>query len=450
MLLFTGTAAAQTKTINIESATFSYDNNAKKFVLSGIVCSTSDEPVTPETPDPFLVVFIQTGDGNYIQENVTYEALLDRTESFPRNGRYQYLQAGTYNASVNIIKTYDKGGPRVRQMTSSVRPIANAHANNALTYPAAAFTLSIFPGEVVPGDAMVGVITINNNYLRQSSARLYMDADLLLTARDFYFRGFNVERTVTAYPNHNTFRFDISNIPEGGVTNIFFNLHPDEHIGYYPVGESLVMRLFTHDSTQYTYNLSVARSHDPNRLVLPLNCSYYSQNGALLFEVDMENAGLADEDDITLGIKLSAENFDLRSFRVVDAVFGNQNRASVVKLRDGFPPQRTIGNSEIQVSFRNELLEGVNMLPTGHWRTRGKVRFSIKLTNVGLTKAKMPVQAIIKFGRANELTSTNTIHFRLSDFVAACKNIKNTCQSRKHCPSCKLPNPQAFWYCGFQ
>ena len=441
LLAFTCSWARVHRTVNITNAQLTYNTNG--FLLSGITWSTD----AANMADAFLRIFIETGDGNYIQHTATFSINNNGTYFFP----YEYLTSNPVNVSATLVKTYDKGGPRSKLMTiPDMRPVGNADANNNLQYPATAVTLFTFDRVVVPEDVMTGVITINNKYLNMTGATLTFHLDNLLPTENKFRVSPNAGLTFTSTPGESfeTHTLTVSGIDANEVVNIFFNIIPAGAVADYPDGQRLVFDIngFT-DKT----GLTIARSHDPNSLSLVLDCDTARAN-LLTYLVQVENTGIAPESDISIGLKFNPNKFDRNSIRITSAKFGGERKPfSITQKLTHSLGGTEMDECEIIITFRGEKLSGINRLPSGHPLTRGQVVFSMKRRGILARGEDVNMQAVIKFGGAGKpggqgvLTPTNVISVSPEDIRNACR-YRSKCRTR-YCDLCIQTQLKNLWLC---
>jgi hypothetical protein len=442
------TAQAQHWTAKLDNAELTYNSTLKKFVLSKV----GWEQNNGQLEDAFIRIFIETGDGNYIQETADYSDFQSESCAFPKSSTFEYRAQPAYNATATLIKTYDKGGPRSRLLTANnFNPTLNPRASNGLYYPPSPVTLFFFDYLVVPEDTMTGIITINNNYLHRTSTELILNLDALLSLSNVRVANKQVSISEPELRgSYNTYRVTAGSIPETGIINIFFSILPSAEVANLSNMDRLYYELENYSGKRM---LSIARSHDPNSIELLPDCQHLSTS-TFTFRVNVENTGLAFEDDITVGLKFSTAQF-LQSSIIgseVNAVFGGTRRVVTVQSRPVQElPATEMNNCSIIMTFKSERLEGINRLPTGNYRTRGTITFTLKVPGSAARDVLLHMQAVVKFGKANEVTPTRQIQFTPQSIADLCHRI-NACSSgvARHCRVCNLvgaPGTVDAWYC---
>ncbi|HYF32895.1 MAG TPA: hypothetical protein VD993_17340 [Chitinophagaceae bacterium] len=364
LLLLPALSDAQIKTININGAEVRYDDTHKHFVISGVAAGSTRG--IQNMPDPFLIVFIQTGDGHYIQHNFPYSSISSGISSPDLHMPYEYKTSGGYIGSTTLVKTYDKGGPRTRKLEmNDIRATGNAAVVNNYDYTDAALVVSLFPRDVVAGDAMSGVATIHNTSTIPKAAVLSFTMDRLLTAKMSLPPGVTQERWESG--NNKYVRVTMPSVPERSVLNVFFEVVPEqaENLGD---EEELLFVVYGAGALPFTSppdsTLEVLSAHDPNSLTLPLNCPYFTANQAFLYELDIENTGFADETDISVGLRYDKTKFEAGSLNIVSAEFQGQGTTVPEPIYNSLlnPRLFSLLNSTCLLQFTQstQTLQGVN------------------------------------------------------------------------------------------
>jgi hypothetical protein len=402
---------AQTKIIDIANASIVYHEGARRFTINGIKCLTSTD--TPSMPDPYVIIFIETGDGNYINTIATYQNLLSNEFSIP----YTYKRLARYRFSVaaRIVKTYDKGGPRTKSMQSYARGLyyqANAVHNKSIPDSVA---LLLFPHDIVPGDTISGVITINKRYAinNMDNVRLYLHDSIKISNVRMYGESVEVRNANLFFGkglDYNIYKFLVSPVEEQDeqVVNIFFEAVPAMGLTLFPAGDSLTFGLHSANNT-----LPLVDSHDPNRLRLLINCTgLQPAKRTIFFALDIENKGFAPETNIRMGLKFDEKQIDAHSIKFTLIRFQD---------KDALQSRRALEhryNCNLAYKFKNVILSGTNHLGPGHPETIGLVCFSLDLKPGVRNEDLVEIGALIRFGDVE--TPTN-IAFKVNSLKQSCE-----------------------------
>ncbi|MGB8192614.1 MAG: hypothetical protein WCF67_11880 [Chitinophagaceae bacterium] len=436
MLMLISANFGQTKTINIYSASLSYDSIRNNFVVRNIVCGLIAEAITPARPrfsEPGIKLLIETGDGRCIDTTATYSQLKLNNGNFLIP--HTYRRNAAFSANARIVKTYDKGGPRTRMLQTTARSI---RIDRNMTYPALSggpIKMRVIPGDIVPGDTMTAVITVKSDYLNDKTW-LFMHDSLSIC---------NIRITTASVDTTTSFRlpvpadgrgmplndstrilpFEMSNRESAGnFVNIFFEVVPARGLTNFDMGELLTFGL-----NDASGELQLVDSHDPNQLRL-LRSVFYKRSSqypyklildtnirTLSFRLDLENNGAASENNIRIGLRFKNNQLLNSTIKFTEVIFRDGDTSVVMRrtsqphVPDTLPWQEYASN----LTYRCDqgMLEGTNHLPDGHPKTKAVIYFTITTQNYVKFHDVIPVSAVIWFG--SKPTRTEEIKCRLMD-----------------------------------
>lgn len=451
LLACTGSWAKSHRTLNIINAYLTYDGASKNFILWGVRAGVPD---AENLRDPFVRIFIETGDGNYIVDSALYDEVVDGMHAFTR--KFVYSSDMPVNVTATLVKTYDKGGPRSRLLTvNQMRPsYYDINADNSHLYPQTGVSACVFDGVAVPEDTMIVAITVDPRELPYPYNPISIQLDTLLK---LYSRRYSPGVTVGERQRLETYdqiTIGLADIDRSTRTNIFFSLVTDTAAAHLPNNALLVLSV--PGGTSGKSGVPVARSHDPNalRLVPEYNtrrASASPHSNSFHFEIDIENLGVAQERNITVGLKFLTTQFDASAINVAKPVIFGRTQPSVTlihKWRDLFG-RPEMDTSQVIIDLTGAVLEGINRLPSGHFLTRGKIIVRLPLKPGVPEDTRVSIQAIVRFGKGRQavLTPTNEIRFSKREVQAACDYMRANCATTRACDICEAIGAMVPWLC---
>lgn len=276
--------------------------NVVSFSVSGL-------PVlTPATAQ--YKIFINTGDGNYIEETIqgnVGSATLSKT--------YQYGAAGNYTVSAEATAVYDdksdpdKKKPKHAFAALTVNP--SSGSSNGGMDPMVGFAQLDATRRIVPGDPVTYIV----NYQNLTECQAAISGNIVLNYDEdiLDFQSVNLHNGETPVSNvAGTINYSFSNLQPGIRKNLFFHfvtkataqintaLNPTPTLTFtYTGGGGAKNESCTGGSLTLTnaQSLTVADAHDPNYKTADLSC-IQSSDGYLTYTINFQNDGYAAAKDV--------------------------------------------------------------------------------------------------------------------------------------------------------
>ena len=405
----------------IENITVAYSND--KFIITGFDINGSFIKKDPLLPDPALAVFIQTGDGNYISKTWSPEFVAGAVPTI----EIPYFYASTteiFNATAEITKNYDGGGPRKSQ---AIQVPAKSISTGPPPLPNNAFKFLSYPGDIVENDPITLVISYGQPYPIGTKFILKYNKD------DFNNLFVDGEPYPDVQNGQNGYK-EVKLTNPQGYKNVFIRIRPGKNLQLNST-KSIQLFKLAYDTANNQFSklliselfFDVLTSHDPNHLSVILckpcltqNCRsqtrYHTRNSPLKLNyiANFENIGIGPE----------TEGVDIKHFfRIAclkDAIEFTSPVYAGLQYNTGINESRIIPDSQLPGlgdvlyqfnSTTSWYLKGTNDLPYGHPETRGKVDFTIetkeKFKNIS-RRDTIIVWAEITFKSATPLETIKT------------------------------------------
>lgn len=422
-----------------------------KFVVSGF--EVNDEVVLENSEGrPAISIFIETGDGNFISQNLYPERAedIEIPYNYPQMDKQYFFKA-------EATKKYDGGGPRrvslSIQTAEQTSPNPNPVPNHTLPD-----TLAIwcFPNDIVQDDS----ITIVISTVKTDPENLFFHYDNRLVDGQPFF-GNNCKK-IGDLGHSGVYRiqqFSVSEYVEGSGSRVaFIRIKPDQHfVGNWPMNTDAPPFYVTSNgqlqTTLKTLSLKVLASHDPNNINLSF-CDYCPhQNGCsppkrrqtrnqpitFHYTVNFENSGTNNEDSVEITYHCEIQHLK-DSITRSDLVFAGQpyiqpayrplSQLHIRQVNEGLQGNELEGTDTFMFAKPPQLM-GTNRLNYGDPLTQGRITFTIKSKKKFKELSsddKIVAWAEIKFLSAGGIMKTEKITTTRKDF-AKYYNRKCICQN---------------------